>query len=259
MSGYYCKFGHFGYLDEICLWFYSLEISLKRADVRFILRSDVFYQWCLFCLINRKGFRVSKMKHSQNLHHNKILLPVTPRLSQIQDYYPKYLQQHCSHWGRLRGWLSEHLQGKGVRRRISFTPKWPRWDHCFTGNMQRDKAKVVSLLTLHRCRYEPGGMINTVAQQSYSQIVFHPVNTGYLRVQTLLVFLKIPSESRAKKDQLAFCEAWVSSRAAVPLAAAPSLPPRSGMLCQGSSSKDLLPLHLLSGKQSWQSGNGNGM
>lgn len=101
MSGYYCKFGHFGYLDEICLWFYSLEISLKRADVRFILRSDVFYQWCLFCLINRKGFRVSKMKHSQNLHHNKILLPVTPRLSQIQDYYPKYLQQHCSHWGRL--------------------------------------------------------------------------------------------------------------------------------------------------------------
>ena len=83
MSGYYHRFGHFGYLGKICLLFYSLE-KRPLCKARCTAQPEI---WCflqiqsLFCLIHRKGFGVYKMKHQQNLSHVKILLPVTPRLS----------------------------------------------------------------------------------------------------------------------------------------------------------------------------------
>lgn len=34
MSGYYLRLGHFGYLGEICLLFYSSETTLKKATMQ---------------------------------------------------------------------------------------------------------------------------------------------------------------------------------------------------------------------------------
>lgn len=69
-SGYYHRLGHFGYLGEICLLFYSSETTLKRplCKARCTAQPEI---WCflptqrLFCLINRTGFGVYKMKISE--------------------------------------------------------------------------------------------------------------------------------------------------------------------------------------------------